>query len=104
MSFDVLAGTYQRARPDLDPAVITAVLSSAVERARTKHHDWDHFAPAVEFLSTVVFTDHIRIPLDDYLETLYCAAKHGDFTRKWRAMLKAAPARRANEPAAELAQ
>lgn len=101
---EIIQHTYQAARPDLDPAVIVGVVTAAVERARAKHADWDHFAPAVEFLSTVVFTDHIRIPLDDYLETLYCAAKHGDFTRKWRALLKAAPARRANEPAAELAQ
>jgi len=67
-----------------------------------KHADWDHFAPAIAFLSTVFFTDHLRMPIDDYLETLYCGAKHGDFSKKWREKLrtlKAAPA-----AAAELTQ
>lgn len=35
-----------------------------------------------------MFTDHKRMPIDDYLETLYCAVKHGDFSRSWRVALK----------------
>jgi hypothetical protein len=47
------AATYQRARPDLDPAVIIGVVTAAVQRARMKHRGFDHFAPAIEFLCTV---------------------------------------------------
>jgi hypothetical protein len=86
--FNVLIGTYQRARTDLDPAVIAGVVNAAIQRARAKHADWDHFAPAIEFLSTVFFTDHVRMPVDDYLETLYCGVKHGDFSKRWREKLR----------------
>jgi hypothetical protein len=93
LAFEILVGTYTRARPDLHAAVIIGVVTSAVERARMKHTDWDRFAPGIEFLSAFFFTDHQKLPLDDYLETLYCAVKHGDFSRRWRVMLRAqAPA------------
>jgi hypothetical protein len=100
--FDVLTRTYQLARPDLDPAVIVGVVNAAVQRARAKHSDWDHFAPAIEFLSLHFFTNHSTMPIDDYLETLYCGVKHGDYSKRWREKLRtlkpAAPA------AAELTQ
>lgn len=86
--FDVLTRTYQLARPDLDEALILGVVHAAVQRARMKHPDFDHFRPAIEFLSTVFFTDHQRMPVDDYLETLYCGAKHGDFSKRWREKLR----------------
>jgi hypothetical protein len=98
MSFEVLLGTYKRARPDLDSEVIDGVVKAALERARAKHQDWDRFAPAVEFLSAVFFTDHAKLPIDDYLETLYCAVKHGDFSRRWRALLRASESHPAAPP------
>lgn len=85
---DIIQKTYASARPDLPEASIVAVVVAAAMRAKTKHPDWEHFAPAIEFLSTVFFTDHWSMPLDDYLETLYCAVKHGDFTRAWRLKLR----------------
>jgi hypothetical protein len=99
MSFEVLTETYHRVRPDMEAARILAVMEAAMQRARSKHADWDHFAPAIEFLSLVIFTDHARIPLDDYLESLYCAVKHGDFSRKWREKLRATKAAAAPAPA-----
>jgi hypothetical protein len=95
MSFEVVTETYKSARPDLEPAVVEGVIEAALERARAKHQDWERFAPAIEFLSAVFFTDHVKMPIDDYLETLYCAVKHGDFSRRWRALLRASEAPRA---------
>jgi hypothetical protein len=94
--FEIVTETYKRARPDLEPAVVEGVIKAALERARAKHQDWERFAPAVEFLSSVFFTDHTKLPIDDYLETLYCGVKHGDFSRKWRALLRASEAPRAS--------
>lgn len=88
MSFAVIRETYRAARPDLDPAAVEDVITAAVERAREKHNDFDRFRPAIEFLATVFFTDHKRMPIDDYLETLYCAVKHGDYSKPWRAELR----------------
>ena len=88
MAFDVVTETYKCARPDLDPAAVEEVIRGAVERAREKHNDFDRFRPAIEFLATVFFTDHRKMPIDDYLETLYCAVKHGDYSKPWRAELR----------------
>jgi hypothetical protein len=66
-------------------------MCAAVQEARDKHPDFDRFLPGVEFLSTVFFTNHKSMPLCDYIETLYCAVKHADFTRPWRAQLKRPP-------------
>ncbi len=91
--FHVLRKTYELAMPDLlPPEVVDEAIDSAVGRAREKHSDFDRFLPAIEFLSTVFFTDHRAMPLDAYLETLYCAVKHGDFARPWRMDLKRVPA------------
>jgi hypothetical protein len=95
LMFPILQKTYETARPDLAPAVIEGVIRAALERARAKHLDWSRFEPAIEFLAGVFFTDHARLPIDDYLETLYCAVKHGDFSRRWRALLRASEAPRA---------
>ena len=92
MALDFLVHTYLTAAPDLGEAAARAVIDAAVERARAKHADFDRFLPGIEFLSNVFFTDHKRMPLDDYLETLYTAVKHGDFTRSWREKLKRPPA------------
>lgn len=89
MGFEVVTETYKRSRPDLEPAVVEGVIKAALDRARTKHTDWNRFEPAIEFLSAVFFTDHHKMPIDDYLETLYCGVKHGDFSRRWRALLRA---------------
>ncbi|MFZ0591497.1 MAG: hypothetical protein WAM39_13615 [Bryobacteraceae bacterium] len=84
MNLSFLAQTYAIACPDLSPEQVAEVISSALDRAREKHADFDRFLPAVEFLSTKVFTDHKSIPLDAYIETLYAAVKHSDFARDWR--------------------
>ena len=88
MSFDLLRQTYALAAPELDSAGVDAAIDGALERAREKHMDLDRFAPAIEFLATVFFCNHSAMPLDDYIETLYCAAKHSDFARRWRAELR----------------
>jgi hypothetical protein len=92
MAFELLNKTYSMARPDLDPGVIDSTISLAVGRAKDKHPDFERFQPGIDFLSTVFFTDHQKMPLDDYIETLYCAVKHADFTRDWRAQLRKPPA------------
>lgn len=68
---------------------VEQVVNDAIERAQKKHSDFDRFLPGVHFLSSVVFCAHDKIPIDDYLETLYCAVKHGDYTRSWRTQLRA---------------
>lgn len=95
MPFAIVRDTYKRARPDLDPLVVDGVIKAALDRAREKHPDWLRFEPAIEFLSLHFFTNHSTMPIDDYLETLYCAVKHGDFSRRWRALLRASEAPRA---------
>jgi hypothetical protein len=85
---DLIVRTYALALPEPDEAEARRVVDAAVERARGKHRDFDRFLPGIEALSGVFFTSHTRIPLDDYLETLYCSVKHGDFTKSWRAELK----------------
>lgn len=86
---ELLARTYHLSAPtEIPPERAQGVVSAAVERARAKHPDFDRFLPGIEFLSGCVFTDHKRMPIDDYLETLYCAVKHGDFSRSWRVALK----------------
>lgn len=97
---DIIQRTYQAARPDLEAEKVLEVIVAAVDRARLKHNDWDHFAPAIEFLGTVFFTDHVKMPIDDYLETLYCAVKHGDFSKAWRAKLRTLKPAAADQPAA----
>jgi len=92
MSFDVLKHTYAVACPTLAPEAIEAVVEAALVRAQEKHPDFERFAPAMEFLATVFFTDHTHMPLDDYLETLYCGVKHGDYSKGWRADLRRAKA------------
>lgn len=86
--FEILKQTYALAAPGVSQAEIDSVIEMALDRARAKHSDFERFTPAIEHLSTVIFTDHKRIPLDDYLETLYCGVKHGDFSRSWRLELK----------------
>jgi hypothetical protein len=90
--FPLIAKTYALAAPQISEEHAQIVIDSAVDRARLKHGDFDRFAPGIEFLSGVFFTDHSRLPLDDYLEVLYCAVKHADFSRAWRAQLRKAPA------------
>ena len=84
----LIAKTYYLAAPHVGEENAQAVVDAAVERARAKHPDFDRFLPGVEFLSGAFFTDHKKMPLDDYLETLYCAVKHGDYSRSWRASLR----------------
>lgn len=88
MSLDLITRTYALALPDADEAEARRVIDAAIERARAKHADFDRFLPGVEFLSEVFFTAHTRLPLDDYIETLYCAVKHADFSKSWRVQLK----------------
>lgn len=84
MPLSFLAHTYQLAAPTLSAEQVDEVISEAVLRARQKHPDVDRFLTAMDFLSTKVFTDHRGLPLDAYIEMLYCAVKHGDFSREWR--------------------
>lgn len=91
MSFDVIRRTYALAVPALAVAAIDEVVDAALVRAHEKHADFERFAPAIEFLSTVFFTDHSNMPLDDYFEALYCAAKHADFSKPWRVELRRKP-------------
>jgi hypothetical protein len=88
MRLPFVVNTYQQALPSLAEGEAEIVVEMAVDRAIQKHADFVRFLPAIEFMSQVFFTDHKRMPLDDYLETLYCAVKHGDFSRVWRAELK----------------
>ncbi len=91
MALDFITQSYLLAAPDISEAEARRVVSAAAEHARGKHADFDRFLPGIEHLSSVVFTDHRKIPLDDYLETLYCAVKHADFTKPWRVALKKPP-------------
>jgi glycosyltransferase A (GT-A) superfamily protein (DUF2064 family) len=88
MAFELLAHSYLLAAPAIGEGGAARVIDEALARAREKHPDFVRFEPAIEFLSTVFFTDHARMPIDDYLETLYCAVKHGDFSKTWRLLLK----------------
>jgi hypothetical protein len=80
--------TYLLAMPNASRETVISLVDGAAERARAKHADFDRFLPGIEHLATVFFTDHRRMPLDDYLESLYCAVKHGDFSKSWRLQLK----------------
>jgi hypothetical protein len=88
MILPFITAMYQAAVPDLGPMDVQNVIADAVERARAKHADFDRFLPGVDMLSRVVFSSHREIPLDDYIEVLYCAVRHGDFTKSWRGQLK----------------
>lgn len=92
MALDFIVQSYLLAAPRVGEEEARRVVDAAADHAREKHADFDRFLPGIEHLSSVVFTDHRRIPLDDYLETLYCAVKHADFTRPWRVALKKPPA------------
>lgn len=85
---DLVKQTYLLAAPEIGEAEASRVVDAAVDRARAKHADFDRFLPGIEFLSGCVFTDHRKIPLDDYVELLYCGVKHADFSKSWRANLK----------------
>lgn len=97
MDLALLVETYRLALPAEQQQEAPARVAAAVERARAKHADFNRFLPAVETLAGSFFCDHSRMPLDAYIESLYCAVKHSDFAREWRAELKrpAVPARRA---------
>lgn len=88
MDFPLLVESYALAVPELDRPAIESAIAEACQRARDKHADYERFLPAMQFLATVFFTDHRAMPLDAYLETLYCAVKHGDFAKAWRLQLK----------------
>jgi hypothetical protein len=88
MILPFVCAMYAAAVPGLSPEDVERVIADAVGRARAKHPDFDRFLPGVDALSRAVFSSHREIPLDDYLECLYCAVKHGDFTRRWREQLK----------------
>jgi hypothetical protein len=88
MDLPFVVETYRLALPDDQKHEAPAIVAAALARARGKHSDFDRFLPAVEHLAGLVFTDHSRLGLDDYLETLYCSVKHSDFARDWRASLK----------------
>lgn len=88
MDLPLIVETYRLALPADKQAEAPAIVAAAVERARGKHSDFDRFLPGVAHLATVFFCDHARLPLDDYLEALYCAVKHSDFAREWRGSLK----------------
>lgn len=92
MSFEIIRGTYASAFPDLTQEAVNETIDKALELAREKHPDWLHFEPGIEQLSMVYFCFYARFPLDDYLEALYCAVKHGDFARRWRSVLRRARA------------
>lgn len=85
---DLVKQTYLLAAPEIGADESSRVVDAALERARAKHPDFDRFLPGIEFLSGVFFTDHKKMPIDDYLETLYCAVKHADYSKAWRANLK----------------
>ena len=87
MSLPFLASTYAQFAPEGTDA--QSVIDSAVDQLRERHADVDRYLPAMEFLSTKVFTDHHSLPLVAYIEVLYCAVKHGDFSREWRKQLRA---------------
>lgn len=91
MNFDALRTTYQIALPDAPRDEIDCVIDSALAAAAAKYPDFERFVEGIELLSTVFFTDHRKMPLSDYLETLYAAVKHADFTRPWRAAMKRPP-------------
>jgi hypothetical protein len=92
MILGFLVESYLIARPDMDRLDVEQVVAAAVERAREKHSDFDRFLPAIEYLGQVFFTDHRLMPLDVFIETLYCSCKHGDYAKAWRADLKRKPA------------
>lgn len=88
MDLPFIVETYRGALPEEQKYQAEHLVAAAVRRAREKHSDFDRFTPAVDFLSRAFFVNHALIPLDDYIESLYCAVKHGDFTKSWRAQLK----------------
>ena len=88
MALPFVVDTYRLAAPHIEAGEAETVVGAALEAAREKHPDLERFLPAMDFLSTVIFTDHRNIPLADFLEVLYCAAKHADFARPWRAQLR----------------
>jgi hypothetical protein len=88
MNFPFIVETYGAQTPDLARETAEAVVDAAVERARAKHPDFDRFVPGIDMLSRFVFAAHSNIPLDAYIETLYCATKHGDFTKSLRDELR----------------
>ena len=91
MAFDILRETYAVSCPQLNQAAVENILEAALERSLEKHPDLRRFLVGMEFLATVFFCDHAKMPLDDYLEALYCTTKHSDFARPWRAALRKKP-------------
>jgi hypothetical protein len=90
MELQFLVHTIQAANQELTEEQAGSFLSAALVRANDKHHDFQRFVPVMEFLATAVFCDYKQIPLDDFIEVLYCTVKHGDFTRPWRAQIRKA--------------
>jgi hypothetical protein len=91
MRLSFVVETYALALPEISAGEAESIVEGRIEQAIQKHADFVRFLPAIDFMSRAFFTDHRRMPLDDYLETLYCAVKHGDFSRAWRAELKRPP-------------
>jgi hypothetical protein len=90
MLFSFVLETYRGSLEESEQHYAEGAVEAAVAVLRSKHPDFEHFYPLMEFLSHFFFTNHAEMPLADYLEALYCVAKHGDFTRSWRAQLRAA--------------
>lgn len=88
MKFPILLETYRAALPDAEKEHAERLVAAAVAQASGKHRDWGRFEPAIEHLSRLIFCNHAHVPLAVYLETLYCAVKHGDFSKAWRGELK----------------
>jgi hypothetical protein len=88
MELPIIVETYRAALPEEKKPEAALLVAAAIDRARKKHADWERFLPGIDFLSHHIFVNHRDIPLDDFLECLYCCVKHGDFTKSWRMQLK----------------
>jgi hypothetical protein len=92
MKFTFLRSVLTNANPTLTPDEVDALLEDAVSRCRLQLKDWDRYEQAVDYLTTLLFSDFTRkdLPLHMYLESLYAIVRHAPFAAAWREEFKRA--------------
>jgi hypothetical protein len=71
--------SYRTGNRDITEDESHLLVAAATVRARLRHADYDRLRPAMSVVACGLHPFWAAISLDEFLEVLYCAAKHADF-------------------------
>jgi len=71
--------SYRLGHNDVTEDQTHMLVAAAASRARLKHPDYDRLRRGMTVVACGLHPFWAAISLDEFLEVLYCAAKHADF-------------------------